>query len=217
MRNLLSLFLKSNCPLCDRPADNTFCQDCQKRLLSVRLHDCSQFWQGEIPLFVWGGYRGELKRAIAVCKYNNHPEIATALGFWLGEAWRNSPLFRKYPKIVVVPIPLHQNKLTYRGFNQAEIIAKSFCRVTNYQLQNNGILRQRDTQAMFGLSPTERVTNIRDAFCLGRSFQRRLPQFPILLIDDIYTTGTTVKEVAKIFDRHKIQLIGVATTSKAIK
>jgi ComF family protein len=217
LKNLLSLFLKSNCPSCDRSAIDTFCEDCQKRLFAVRLNNPSQFWQGDIPLFVWGDHRGQLKRAIATCKYNNCPKIGAALGFWMGEAWRNSPLFAKYPKTIVVPIPLHKNKLALRGFNQAEVIAKSFCQVTNYTLKKDGISRVRETEAMFGLSPAARVENIQNAFSLGTDFQRNFPRSSVLLIDDIYTTGTTVKEVARILQKYQIDLIGIAAVSKPIK
>jgi ComF family protein len=216
-KNLLSVFIKENCPLCQRAADNTFCRDCQRRLFAVRFSNPSQFWWGEIPVFAWGNYGGELKRAIAACKYENRPAIAASLGFWLGEAWRNSQLFVQYPKAIVIPIPLHQNKLASRGFNQAEIIARSFCQVTNYIFKKDGVLRQKDTEAMFGLLPTARVANIRDAFILGKDFQRELPRLPILSIDDIYTTGTTVKEVAKTLDRSGLKLIGIAVVSKAIQ
>jgi predicted amidophosphoribosyltransferase len=131
LKNLLSLFLKSNCPLCDRTAIDTFCEDCQKRLFALRLANPSQFWQGDIPLFAWGDYRGQLKRSITTCKYNDRPEIGATLGFWMGEAWRNSPLFSKYSKTIVVPIPLHKNKLAQRVYR--ECAKRRLCLVYHQQ------------------------------------------------------------------------------------
>jgi ComF family protein len=210
-KSLLSLFLQSNCPLCDRGSIDTICEDCRRRLLALRWDNPSQYWQGEIPLFVWGSYGGQLKRSIAACKYENHPEIAESLGFWLGEAWRNSCLWQQYPQLIVVPIPLHQNRLQQRGFNQAEIIARGFCQVTRYSLKKQGLRRIRDTEAMFSLKTAERSENLRRAFVVGKDFRQNLPQSPILLVDDIYTTGTTVREAAQTLRQHCLQVAGVAS------
>jgi predicted amidophosphoribosyltransferase len=73
---LLALFLKSNCPLCDRPTPVELCEYCQRQLLGCQLKNPSHFWQEELPVFVWGNYTGVLKRAIAALKYENQPQLA---------------------------------------------------------------------------------------------------------------------------------------------
>jgi predicted amidophosphoribosyltransferase len=84
-KGFLSLFLKSNCPLCQRPAESIICPDCTRRVESCQLADPSQFWKDDLPLFVWGHYENQLKRAIAVFKYENHPELGEFFGYNLGE------------------------------------------------------------------------------------------------------------------------------------
>jgi predicted amidophosphoribosyltransferase len=165
-------------------------------------------------LFVWGNYGGLLKRAIASLKYDGHRELAEIMGQWLGRAWLASPRLGKTKRLTVVPIPLHGQKLKARGFNQAELIARSFSQMTGYPLQPQGLQRVRETQAMFGLNPTEREANIRGAFRLGTGLQQRRPPAPILLLDDIYTMGTTVTEAAKVLRQHKIPVFGVAAIAK---
>ncbi|MGK7873057.1 MAG: ComF family protein [Xenococcaceae cyanobacterium] len=209
LKSLLSLFLQSSCPLCERPADDRVCEYCQRQLQRCQLKNSCQFWQGDLPVFVWGVYGGQLRRAIAALKYDAHPQLGELMGYWLGKAWLDSPLYAKAKKMTVVPIPLHPNKLQERGFNQAELIGRSFCQFTGYSLQKQGLERMRETKAMFGLSALERKQNLSNAFGLGKGFQRRHPKSPVLLLDDIYTTGTTVREAAKILHQERIQVFGV--------
>lgn len=70
---------------------------------------------------------------------------------------------------------------------------------------------------MFNLNLSQRQENLTDAFQLGKNFRRRLPSRPILLLDDIYTTGTTVKAAAHILQRQGIQVAGILAVATPIK
>jgi ComF family protein len=216
LKGLLSLLLQDACPLCDRPAAEPICTYCQQQLKSCQLKSPSQFWSGEPPLFAWGAYSGKLKQAIATLKYDRHPQIGEVMGTWLAEAWLRSSLCAKNQPLTVVPIPLHPKKQQERGFNQAESIARGFCQVTGDRLQPRGLQRVRDTQAMFGLRAWERENNLKNAFSLGQRPQAHRPNSPVLLVDDIYTTGTTVKEAAKLLRSQKIPVFGAVTLSVAL-
>jgi ComF family protein len=210
LKNFLKLFLQSCCPLCQRPTSSEFCPSCSKQLQKCQLPQPKYLWKSTLPIFGWGEYSGSLKRAIASLKYDNNPEIAIPLGRWLGEAWlQSSPT---HLKPIVVPIPMHPNKLKQRGFNQAALIAKSFCDTTGYKYQPNGLQRIRETEAQFSLSLTQREKNLQAAFQLGRDF-RKSPQVPILLIDDIYTTGATAKSASTTLQQHQIQVLGLAAAA----
>ena len=212
---LLSLFLKSNCPLCDRPTSVEFCEYCQRQLLGCQLKNPSEFWQEPLPVFVWGTYSRVLKRAIAALKYDNQPQLARPLGHYLGKAWLESPTPHA-KKLLVVPIPLHPTKLQKRGYNQAELIAESFCEITGYKQQQQGLERVRETDAQFNLSAPQREQNLADAFVVGKRLSQHPSASPVLLVDDIYTTGTTVRSAAKTLRRQGIQVHGVVAivTSK---
>lgn len=211
LRNLRSLFLTATCPLCDRPAEDILCPACEKQLQRCKIDPPQTRWQGELPLLVWGNYGGILKRAIAAMKYENHPDIAELLGECLGRTWLNiSP---SLPKMVVVPLPMNPEKRQKRGFDQAELIARSFCRQTGFALKYQGLQRIKETQALFDLNPQERKLMMQDAFALGKDFQKKRPHLPVLLMDDIYTTGTTVKSGAQTLSLAGIQVGGVAAVA----
>jgi ComF family protein len=213
-QSLLSLFLQSNCLLCQRSAD-LLCPYCRNQLQDCQLGDKAQFWGGDLPRFVWGKYDGVLKRAIAILKYDGQRQLGELLGFWLGQAWLNSPVSSPLQQNILVPIPLHPDKLKTRGFNQAELIARGFAKVTGYSLQVDGLVRVKNTPPMFGLKPQQREENIQSAFALGRQFQNRLPRNPILLIDDIYTTGATAREAATVLRQQGIKVLGIAAVASS--
>lgn len=217
--NLLGLFLKSNCPLCDRPAEVEWCQYCQRQLLRCQLKNSSNLWQGELPAFVWGAYGGVLKRAIAALKYENQPQLARPLGQWLAQAWLASPIANPAQKLTVVPIPLHCTKQQQRGYNQAERIAQSFCEYTGYKLKPLGLERVRATEAQFGLSLQQREQNLTDAFVIGKGLSPPSTSSPVLLLDDIYTTGATVRAAAQTLRNKGIVVYGIVAiaTSKPVR
>lgn len=212
---LLSLFLKSKCPLCDRPADVELCEFCQRQLLRTQLTNPSQFWQEPLPVFVWGRYNATLKRALSALKYENQTQLARPLGHWLAQTWLKSPVAPHAKKLVVIPIPLHSTKLQQRGYNQAELLAQSFCQLTGYKQLPFGLERVRATEAQFGLSAQEREQNLTDAFVIAKSRTHLLSRSSVLLLDDIYTTGATARAAAKTLNRQGIQVEGVVAIASS--
>lgn len=217
LKNFLSLFLKSNCPLCQRPADEYVCDYCQRQLQNYNSTNPTEFWHGDLPVFVWGVYEGQLKRAIAALKYDGHRPLGELMGFWLAKAWLNSSYATTLgKKVTVIPIPLHSDKLKSRGFNQAELIARSFCQLTAYHHLPQGLIRTRDTAAMFGLNTSQRQSNLKNAFQVSDILLKQSPK-SILLIDDIYTTGSTVTEAAKVLTEQGLEVKGVVAIARPKK
>lgn len=223
LKPFLNIFLKPICPLCQRSADREFCQYCERQVWRCQFPSGGQIFPGRVPVFVWGKYQDSLQRAIAAMKYHDNPQIGRALGYWLADGWLASPL-ATFDKVAVVPIPMHKKKLKERGFNQAEVLARSFCQLTGLRLRRNGLARVKQTQALFGLSREERLETVKDAFVVGKDFsfgmlrKRNLrPRASVLLVDDIYTTGATVNAAIEVLQKAGIKVVGVvaiATTRK---
>lgn len=216
-KSFLDLWLKLPCPLCQRAADDVVCRYCQQKLESYCLNDSQALWQGDLPVFVWGRYEGELKRAIAALKYQNHPEIGILLGKWLARTWQKNNRISPKSKLTVVPIPLHRTKLEKRGFNQAVSIAKGFCYETGDYLKPEVLIRVKATEAMFNLNPTQRKKNLKNAFTIGENWQKLSKSTSILLLDDIYTTGTTLKEAAQILRQQNINVLGAVVIATSYR
>ncbi|BAZ07191.1 ComF family protein [Calothrix sp. NIES-3974] len=218
-QGFLNLFLDRNCPSCGRATSTSLCVYCTRSLAACRLENPTIRSQANYPVLVWGGYRGTLKRAIATMKYHHHPEIGLLLGNWLGEIWwEYGDLFRKsghpssWGDYIVIPIPLHAHKQKQRGFNQAEIIGKGFCQITQMKLVPQGLVRVRDTKAQHLLGERDRLTNLTAAFQVG-TVLTRYPSRPIILVDDIYTTGATVSAAMETLLQHRHPVVGVVAVA----
>jgi ComF family protein len=217
----LNLFLESPCPLCQRSTAATFCLDCDRQIQRCALPNPAAQWQGQLPVFAWGKYGGTLKRVLAGLKYDHQPQVAHPLGQWLGRAWlQQGPknLINPAPATplpVVVPIPLHADKLKQRGYNQAELLAQSFCEQTGLLLQRQGLVRIRATEAQFGLSQVAREQNLAAAFALNQSGWRNPRDRSVLLLDDIYTTGATVQSAAQTLRSQGITVCGIIAIAQA--
>ncbi|MEH2452098.1 ComF family protein [Nostoc sp.] len=216
LTGLLNLFLQSHCPLCQRATSEEFCHNCTRQLQKCQRKDPISLWQEPIPVFGWGEYGGPVKRAIAAMKYENQPQIARPFGQWLGEAWLlNSP--RRDSQPVVVPIPLHPSKQKQRKYNQAALIAQSFCEITGLKLKLNGLARVRETEAQFGLSVSKREKNLAQAFAVSQEFRHRPPNVPVLLVDDIYTTGATARSAVQTLRQYGIVVLGLVAVATTVK
>ncbi|NJN61707.1 MAG: ComF family protein [Coleofasciculaceae cyanobacterium RL_1_1] len=219
-RSLLNLLFKSECNLCRRDSLTPICDRCQTKLDRLQHRSRERLQRLSLPVWVWGQYRDELKQAITMMKYNNRPQIGDHLGEHLGRMWLQQVKVgqRQHPPITVVPLPMHVTKRRDRGFDQAEIIAQGFCRATNLPLVNQGLRRIRPTQALFDLSPSERQRELDRALQIGaaRAELKRLDR-PILLIDDIFTTGATAQAGATALRSAGFSVYGlaaIATTTR---
>ncbi|MBW4420503.1 MAG: ComF family protein [Myxacorys californica WJT36-NPBG1] len=213
--SVFRLFLKSACPLCQRPTSTEFCLYCQRKLDQQRFANSSQFWHESPHVFTWGSYGGALKRAIAQLKYEHRSDLAVPLGRQVAQAWLTSPIRREIQPIIV-PIPLHPERQRQRGYNQAELLAREFCNLTGCRLQAHALQRTQATEALFKLSATDREQTLNGAFELGKAFQRPAQSTPILLFDDIYTSGATVRSAMQTFRRYEIGVRGVIVLAKAM-
>ncbi|NCJ06237.1 ComF family protein [Synechococcales cyanobacterium C] len=217
LKHLWQLILQARCPLCQRPARQTFCLDCQRQLQQCQTQSAPLIPEtpDDLNILAWGHYGGELKRAIAALKYEDQRAIAQPLGQWIAQTWLQHP---HHPQRVgVVPIPLHQNRLQQRGYNQAELLAEHFCRVTGLPLYAQGLKRHRNTQPQFGLSLSQRQQNLAHAFVLGSDRQRLPRHIPILLMDDIYTTGETARAAQQTLIQAGFKVWGVLTLARTYR
>ncbi len=166
-----------------------------------------------------GGYDGGLRDLIHVLKFQQVRPAAAVLGRILAETIANLEQAMPVGTIVVVPVPLHARKQGQRGFNQAEIIARSalkqLSRPKRFELCTGVLARRRETGSQIGLTRHQRRENLRGAFALGDPM--RILNRDILLVDDVYTTGTTASECARVLRRAGAARVWVATVARTLK
>jgi len=239
---LLNISRLPVCPDClagVHPVRGKMCSVCGERVLSSYaetdsdgLRRCPVCRRVERPFeraVAYGSYDGGLRELIHLLKYNGIRPAANVLGRMLAEALTAlDPEFEQATfergmfdqrAILVVPVPLYKTKRRQREFNQAELIAraalKSCASPERLQLAPDLLQRTRDTHSQIGLTSHQRRANLRGAFAVARAAE--VTGRDVLLVDDVYTTGTTATECARVLRRAGARQVWVATVARTLK
>lgn len=165
-----------------------------------------------------GIYDGNLRALLHLLKYDRMDGLAKRLGALIAEHVLAIP---ELPQaLMVVPVPLHAGKRRWRGFNQAELLARGAMAAMHrrrpgmrMRLAAGVLERQRATESQAGLSPHQRRVNVRGAFFISHPAQ--VNGQAVLLIDDIYTTGATARACSQALRRAGAASVWVATVARA--
>ena len=152
-------------------------------------------------------FEGTLREAIHRFKYANLRDLAFPLGEMMSTYWRESPL----PAEVIVPVPLHENRLRARGYNQAALLAQVLGQKIGLPISEGTLARVRETLPQVGLGAQERKENVRDAFrCLDDGLAGRR----VLLVDDVCTTGSTLEACSLALRQGRARSIWALTLAR---
>lgn len=160
-----------------------------------------------------GSYEGSLQEAIHQWKYEGKTSLNPIFGKWMLEG-----LYRYWdPKFfdLLIPIPLHIERLRSRGFNQALLLVKELSHYTGIPYRMRILQKTKPTIPQVNLSGIERMKEVKGAFHLVR--KEELKGRSVLLVDDVYTTGATVNECAKVLLAGGAERVDVFTLAHAIK
>ncbi|MBX9879319.1 MAG: ComF family protein [Candidatus Obscuribacterales bacterium] len=158
-------------------------------------------------------YTGHIKRLIYKLKYDNDRLLAYDLALLVEKAWRLIAHNYVDEPVVLIPIPLHSERLWQRGYNQAEEIAKHLSTRVEAPVETRALKRVKNTEAQFGLSRLARLQNMNDAFVAGGKF---CVGRHVILIDDVYTSGATLVEAAQeILDSGALSVLAL-TVARAV-
>jgi ComF family protein len=167
----------------------------------------------------YGPYQGRMKAAIHALKYDRLQPAARGLGRMLAQAIVQ--LAGEAPaEMLVVPVPLHRSKYVERGFNQARALAVHALAALGkthpewrLTLASKTLMRLRATESQAGLTPRQRRLNVRGAFTVSDPAAVTLKH--VLVIDDIFTTGSTARAAAQALTRAGAASVWVATLARA--
>jgi ComF family protein len=167
----------------------------------------------------YGSYESGLRELIHLLKYGGVRPAANVLGRMLAEAIATLESDLPADPVVLVPVPLHRSRLRQRGFNQAELIARAAMKLSpardRLRLCAGALERKRETASQIGLTSHQRRENLRGAF--GMAQHDSVKGREVLVVDDVYTTGATVSECARVLRRAGATKVWVATVARTLK
>jgi len=201
------------CPNCSgkiRPIDGDTCYKCGKTLndtASIYCYDCSRkihsFDRG-FSVFEYSDIRDSLYRF----KYQGRAEYA---GFYAHAAYMKlGPVIKELNADALIPVPIHKSRLNKRGYNQAFEFARELSKLTKIPVYSNLVVRKKATVPLKELDEEGRRNNLKKAFIIRPN---GVKLDTIVIIDDIYTTGTTIDTISSLlkgFGVKKIYCLTVA-------
>jgi ComF family protein len=156
-------------------------------------------------------HRGPLREAIHQFKYKDLRDLAAPLGRLLSEGWVTlSP--NDLDVDAIVPVPLHASRLSERGYNQAALLARELGHYLKRPVVEEVLIRVKDTIPQVGLDARARRDNVHSAFqCVNSSLAGK----QVLLLDDVYTTGSTLEAAADALRTEGVSSIWAFTLARA--
>lgn len=224
---LLEILFPKVCMVCGHSLsthENVICVEClgskfEETILNgpatsegILLPEGIQF-QHALWTFDKGGYLQELLHQL---KYHRITGVGVDIGRQVAKSLKRNPWFTDFNKdeYFLLPVPLHSRKRRIRGYNQAYYIAKGISDVNRVEiLPKNAVLRIKNTMTQTGFSLEKRRKNIEDAFRV--TSQETIKGKNIMIVDDVFTTGSTSFELASVLKASKCKKIAVVTIAQA--
>ena len=211
---MTELLYPRRCPLCDGilgGGERLLCGDCAEKLEFLRgprcfrcgkpldweereyCGDClrqKHWFERNLSPFP---YEGIYRQSVLRFKYSGRQEYARFYSAAILRCFGEK--IRKWKPEVLIPVPIHRERLLKRGYNQAEVLAGNLGRELGIPVSARAVVRRKNTEAQKLLDRRERRKNLELAFAAGPEIRAWKS---VLIVDDIYTTGSTVDAAAKI-------------------
>ena len=218
---ILNLIYPPMCGICGKFNDNFLCPKCQKILENEAVFGIDKYEKIKIEknlqerkyfnehLYIFE-YEGIIRRIILKYKFQDKAYLyKTFVNFLL----KNKNFFEFIKKYdTIIPVPISRKRRAVRGYNQSELIVKEIANFTNLKEESDCLFKIKNVIEQSKLNKEERQKNIQGVYELRN--KEKLYKNKILLVDDIYTTGSTVNECSKVLRGAKPKQIGIFTIAK---
>lgn len=178
-----------------------------KSKITIEQKDRQQYFSQHIYFFK---YEGIIRKIILDYKFNEKSYLyKTIVNFLL----KNKKIFKILEVYdIIIPVPISSKRKKERGYNQSLLIAKEISKLTGIPYQNKCLFKTKNIIEQSKLNKEDRIKNIQGVYQLKN--ENLLKDKKILLIDDIYTTGSTAIECCKTLKKAQLQKIDVLTIAK---
>ncbi len=211
IEKLINLVYPPTCGICGKLNNDFLCKKCEKILETEAIYGVDKtldkYFNEHLYIFL---YQGIIRRIILKYKFQEEAYLyKTFVNFLL----KNENFFEKIKKYdTIVPVPISRKRFKERGYNQSELIAKEIACSSKLELETECLFKTKNIIEQSKLNKEERLKNIQGVYDLVN--KRKLYKKKILLVDDIYTTGSTVNECARVLRKARPSKIGVFTLAK---
>jgi ComF family protein len=204
--DFVSMLFPEYCLMCSGPlerGEESICIHCKYNLPVTNYHLTNstevlhKFW-GKVPIrYAWAYLKftkqGDVQKVLHRLKYNGHQQIGITLGNWYGYELKSAALHEEFD--LILPVPLHPNKLKKRGYNQSDTFAKGLSDSMILPWYQNILQKGTFNETQTNKRRLERWQNVKDVYYVKDV--DAIANKRILLVDDVVTTGSTLEACAQ--------------------
>ena len=201
------------CGICGKLDKNSLCNKCKIRLEKNALNKIenyknnSSFFDEHIYLFQ---YDGEIRDTILKYKFNEKSYIYRTFLEFIKNNEKICAQIKKYD--IIMPVPISKKRFSARGYNQSSLIAKNFANMLNLEYTEKVLIKFKDNKPQSEMKQDTRKSNVKGVYKVIN--KEKIYKKTVLIIDDIFTTGNTVDECAKVLKENDAECVGVLTLAK---
>ena len=209
--NFLNLIFPEVCGFCDKTNKNNLCKACELSLSKYQIN-CITKTKGKYFDYLFSAlkYENAVREKIIKYKFNEKSYLYKTFAKII---IKNKKIYR-FLKLydIIISVPMHKHKKSVRGYNQSELIAREIAKQMELKFEKDILVKQRKTEVQSTLTKTQRIKNVKGVFFITDFTKVRGKK--VILVDDIYTTGSTVNECSKVLKRAGAKEICVVTIAK---
>ena len=213
---ILNLIYPPVCGFCNRINSDFLCDRCKNKLNSMKISMVDNYIDAPVYFdehFFMFKYEKEIREEILKYKFDEKSYMYKSYAKILFEDnILRSNFIDKYDCIISVPI--HKKRFKERGYNQSELIARELSLKLGKKYYSDILIKNKNIVAQSSLDRLNRVRNIKDAFVFGKNINH-IRKKNVVLFDDVFTTGATVNECARVLKEAGANFVGVLTIAKS--
>lgn len=205
---ILDFVYKKKCYFCRSSDDNTImCTHCYDLIEELPLQPILTI--NNVKIYSSCHYAKEMQKLIRGVKYHNQKDLAFFQAKFMYEYFIK--IVGTSAQFTIVPVPLHKKRYKQRKFNHMELVANELSKLSGWRVKTNLIERIKETKPQYKLKKSEREENLKNAF---KVYPENYNNENLLIIDDILTTGSTLREMILSFQKVGItKLTGLSTST----
>ena len=214
IEKILDLIFPPVCGICNKKINTYLCGKCEKEINKITCvgenrYD-NKYFSTHMYLFK---YEGIIRNKIISYKFNDNPYLYKTFCEIFVKNKKVCEFLKKYD--IIISVPMYKKKKNQRGYNQSELIAKEIAKKTeNIEYRNDILLKIKNTARQSSLNKEQRKENIKNAYLIKSSNKEYILNKNILIFDDIYTTGSTANECAKMLKEAGAKDVGILTIAR---
>ncbi len=212
--NILKIIYPPMCSICGAPNDRYLCKKCEIKLNHIEIISSIESYTNEDIFFdeqIHGFmYDGVIRDLVLQYKFGYKPYIYKTFKSFFEKNEKLYLLFKKYD--IIVPVPISKKRYKNRGYNQSTLLAKELEKIFNLQLEDKVLIKIKNNPRQSTLSQEERLINTKGVYKIYKN--DKIVDKSILLFDDVFTTGATCNECAKVLKEAGAKRVGVFSITK---